>query len=419
MTQHKIPVDVIRQKFDLLKPGLNERMRRLWAAAEAQGFGWGGITAVAAATGLAPTTIRAGIGELQQPGTEASPSATLPGGRIRRLGGGRRPLIEQDPSLLADLESLVEPLTRGDPESPLRWTCKSTGKLAAELQAQGHKVSASKVGELLHVLRYSLQANCKTREGSSHPDRDAQFEHINARSQTFLAAAQPVISVDCKKKELLGDFKNGGREWQPKGQPEEVRVHDFVDKKLGKAIPYGVYDLSSNSGWVSVGVDHDTASFAVETVRRWWQQMGKPLYPQAEELLVVADSGGSNSARSRLWKTQMQQLADETGLRIAISHLPPGTSKWNKIEHRMFSFITLNWRGRPLLSHEVIVNLIGSTITQMGLRIQAELDTNLYPTGQKVSDEELAAVQLQRDPFHGEWNYVILPRTDASQVSID
>jgi hypothetical protein len=266
------------------------------------------------------------------------------------------------------------------------------------------------VGELLHTLQYSLQANRKTREGSSHPDRDEQFEYINRRTQAFQAEGQPVISVDCKKKELLGDFKNGGREWQPKGQPEEVRVHDFVDKELGKAVPYGVYDLSSNSGWVSVGLDHDTASFAVETVRRWWQQMGKPLYSQAEDLLVVADSGGSNSARSRLWKTQLQQLADETGLRIAVSHLPPGTSKWNKIEHRMFSFITLNWRGRPLLSHEVIVNLISSTSTRTGLRIRAELDTNLYPTGQKVSDEELAAVQLQREQFHGEWNYVISPR---------
>jgi len=410
MTKSKLPVDVIKQKFDLLKPGLNERMRRLWAAAEAQGYGWGGITAVAVATGLSHTTIRAGIAELQVPGTDSLSSATLPGGRIRRSGGGRRSLVEQDPGLLTDLERLVEPLTRGDPESPLRWTCKSTGKLAAELQAQGHAISASKVGELLHTLQYSLQANRKTREGSSHPDRDEQFEYINRRTQAFQAEGQPVISVDCKKKELLGDFKNGGREWQPKGQPEEVRVHDFVDKELGKAVPYGVYDLSSNSGWVSVGLDHDTASFAVETVRRWWQQMGKPLYSQAEDLLVVADSGGSNSARSRLWKTQLQQLADETGLRIAVSHLPPGTSKWNKIEHRMFSFITLNWRGRPLLSHEVIVNLISSTSTRTGLRIRAELDTNLYPTGQKVSDEELAAVQLQREQFHGEWNYVISPR---------
>jgi hypothetical protein len=419
MSTTKPSVDAIRQKFELLRPMLNERMRRLWAAAEAQGYGWGGITAVSAATGLAQTTIRAGIAELTQPATESASSAALPAGRVRRHGGGRRSLIEQDPDLLTDLELLVEPLTRGDPESPLRWTCKSTGKLAAELQAQGHRVSASKVGELLHALHYSLQANRKTREGSSHPDRDAQFEYINERTQSFQAESQPVISVDCKKKELLGDFKNSGREWQPKGQPEKVRVHDFMDKELGKAIPYGVYDLTTNSGWVSVGVDHDTASFAVETVRRWWQQMGKPLYPQAQELLIVADSGGSNSARSRLWKTELQQLADETGLRIAVSHLPPGTSKWNKIEHRMFSYITLNWRGRPLLSHEVIVSLIGSTTTQTGLRIRAELDANLYPTGKKVSDAELAAVQLQREAFHGEWNYVIVPRTNTPQSPLD
>lgn len=419
MTQHKTTVDVIRQKFELLKPELNERTRRLWAAVEAQGCGWGGITAVAAATGLSITTIRTGIQELQHLGTDSPPYALLPAGRIRRLGGGRRPLIEQDPSLLSALELLVEPLTRGDPESPLRWTCKSTGKLAAELQAQGHKVSASKVGKLLHALRYSLQANRKTREGSRHPDRDSQFEHINARSKTFLEAGQPMISVDCKKKELLGDFKNGGREWQPQGQPEEVRVHDFLDEELGKAIPYGVYDVAKNEGWVSVGMDHDTASFAVETVRRWWQQMGKPLYSHAEELLIVADSGGSNSARSRLWKTELQRLADETGLRIAVSHLPPGTSKWNKIEHRMFSFITLNWRGRPLLSREVVVSLIGNTSTQRGLRLQAAVDDNLYPTGQKVTDEELAAVHLQREAFHGEWNYTIIPRPRASQIPLD
>jgi transposase len=416
MSTSKPSVDVIRQKFELLKPMLNERMRRFWAAAEAQGYGWGGITAVSTATGLSQTTIRAGIAELTQPATESASSAALPAGRIRRQGGGCRSLIEQDPDLLTNLELLVEPLTRGDPESPLRWTCKSTGKLAAELQAQGHRVSASKVSELLHALGYSLQANRKTREGSSHPDRDAQFEYINGRIQSFQAESQPVISVDCKKKELLGDFKNSGREWQLKGQPEKVRVHDFMDKELGKAIPYGVYDLTTNSGWVSVGVDHDTASFAVETVRRWWQQMGKPLYPQAQELLIVADSGGSNSARSRLWKIELQQLANETGLRIAVSHLPPGTSKWNKIEHRMFSYITLNWRGRPLLSHEVIVSLIGSTTTQTGLRIRAEMDANHYPTGQKVSDAELAVVQLQREAFHGEWNYVILPRTSSPQL---
>jgi hypothetical protein len=398
-------VDDIRDKFNVLSPVMDERLRRLWAAAEATALGRGGIGAVAAATGLSRTTIARGIREQRALSLDEVPSR-----RIRRVGGGRKSVTIQDPSLLADLESLVDPVTRGDPQSPLRWTCKSTCRLAAELQAMAHTVSPRTVARLLRGLHYSLQAPRKTKEGGTHPDRNAQFEHINERAKTFQAQGQPVISVDAKKKELVGDFKNGGWEWQPMGEPEHVRVYDFPDKELGKAIPYGVYDVTTNAGWVSVGMDHDTAEFAVETVRRWWRQMGMRTYPHATELLIMADGGGSNGVRTRLWKTELQRLADETGLRLAVSHLPPGTSKWNKIEHRMFAYITQNWRGRPLVSHEVIVNLIGNTTTHTGLHIQAALDTNPYPTGKKVTDDALAAVHIERDVFHGEWNYTIMPR---------
>jgi hypothetical protein len=401
-------LEFIQSKYEMLRPVMDERMRRLWAAAEAKALGWGGIAVVAAATGLSRRTIATGLHEDQ--GLGETPLVKPQQQRIRRPGGGRKPLSEQDPTLLAHLEDLVEPLTRGDPESPLRWTCKSTYKLAAELRELGHRVGPSTVAHLLRQLEYSLQANRKTKEGASHPDRNAQFEHINAQTQEFQERGQAVVSVDAKKKELVGDFKNGGREWQPQKAPEEVRVYDFPDKELGKAIPYGVYDITANQGWVSVGCDHDTAVFAVETLRRWWRQMGSKTYPMASELLVTADGGGSNSSRSRLWKTELQRLADETGLRISVCHLPPGTSKWNKIEHRLFSAITQNWRCRPLVSHEVIVNLIGNTSTQRGLHIHAELDSNNYQTGIKVADDELAQVQIEKDSFHGEWNYTITPR---------
>jgi hypothetical protein len=395
----------IRSKYQTLRPAMNERMRRLWAAAEARALGHGGIEALHDATGLSRTTISAAIAQLDN---EADNS--LPPERARRPGGGRKPLTENDPTLLSRLEALVEPSTRGDPESPLRWTCKSLRKLAADLAEQGHRLSLQSVGNLLRRLDYRLQANQKTQEGAAHPDRDAQFSYINERTKAAQERTEPVISVDTKKKELVGNYKNSGREWRPKGEPEEVRVHDFVDVEVGKAIPYGVYDLTQNAGWVSVGVDHDTAEFAVATIARWWEQMGKPLYPEAGELQVMADGGGSNSSRSRLWKAALQRFADATGLRVSVSHFPPGTSKWNKIEHRMFSFITLNWRGRPLISHEVIVSLIGGTTTRTGLSIQAAVDPNPYPTRIKVSDAELAQIQIEGHEFHGEWNYTILPR---------
>ena len=398
-------VDLIKQKFETLCSFMDERMRRLWAAAEAQALGRGGITAVAAATGLSRTTITQGLRE-QQGRTEAERSPA----QIRRPGGGRKAVTERDTTLLRDVEALVDPLTRGDPQSPLRWTCKSTRRLATELQGLGHAVSARTVARLLRGMHYSLQANRKTQEGSAHPDRNAQFEYINERTKAFQARGQPVISVDTKKKELVGEFKNGGREWQPRGEPEYVRVYDFPDKELGKAIPYGVYDVTTNTGWVSVGRDHDTAEFAVATLQQWWRQMGVSTYPEATELLIIADGGGSNGVRIRLWKTELQRLADETGLRIAVCHLPPGTSKWNKIEHRMFAYITQNWRGRPLVSHEVVVNLIGNTTTQTGLHIRAALDPNRYETGKKITDEVLADIHIEHDRFHGEWNYTIIPR---------
>jgi hypothetical protein len=396
--------ETIRRKFDVLRPFLDERARRLWAAAEALALGRGGVTVVATATGMTRKTIRGGIRDLQ-----GSPGAPVPDQRQRAPGGGRKALSERDPTLLRDLEALVEPLTRGDPMSPLRWTCKSTRQLAAELTRQGHRLSHQKVAELLARLKYSLQGTRKTKEGTVHPDRDAQFSYINEQTQAFQARGQPVISVDTKKKELVGEFKNGGREWQPAGHPVPVRVHDFIDPDLGKAIPSGVYDLAANQGWVSVGTDHDTPAFAVESLRRWWEQMGRQSYPAARELLIIADGGGSNGSRPRRWKTELQDRANETGLRITVCHLPPGTSKWNKIEHRMFCHITQNWRGRPLVSHEVIVQLIGSTTTHTGLTVRAELDTNAYPTGVEVTDGELAAVHLLPADFHGEWNYTIAP----------
>jgi hypothetical protein len=398
----------LRRRYESLTPVLNERIRRLWAATEAREIGWGGVTTVALATGLSPTTIGAGLQELRA--SAVGPTAGSSSLRIRRSGGGRKPATSYDPSLLADLEALVDPVTRGDPQSPLRWTCKSTRKLAEALQQRGHEVGYRTVAALLGQLGYSLKSNRKTKEVASHPDRNAQFQYINDQVRRFQRRGQPVVSVDTKKKELIGDFKNAGREYQPEGCPEEVRVHDFQDKELGKAIPYGVYDLTANRGWVSVGIDHDTARFAAESLRRWWVNMGSKVYPEAAELLVTADSGGSNGVRVRLWKLAVQELADVTGLRIKVCHLPPGTSKWNKIEHRMFCHITENWRGRPLLSREVIVNLIGSTRTESGLRIEAALDTNSYPKGVEVSDEEMAGLRIKRDKFHGDWNYTISPR---------
>ena len=349
----------IRRKFRTLRPEMDERLRRQWAAAEAREFGWGGVSLVALATGLSRPTITAGLHDLKRPAQERATEAT----RVRRPGGGRRPLTEIDRGLLVALEALIEPTARGDPESSLRWTCKSTRRLAQELTQQKHPVGPSTVATLLRRAGYSLQANRKTREGASHPDRNAQFEYINACVQQFQRRGQPAISVDTKKKELIGDFRNGGREWRPQGEPEEVRVHDFLDKTLGKAIPYGVYDMLNNQGWVSVGINHDTAQFAVHSIHRWWSKMGHRHFPRARQLLITADGGGSNSHRSRLWKLSLQQLADDLELKLFVCHLPPGTSKWNKIEHRLFSFITQNWRGRPLVSHQAIVNLIGSTTT--------------------------------------------------------
>ena len=394
--------DGIKRRFELLVPVMDERTRRLVAAAEALALGWGGATAVSEATGVSRRAIREGAKELSQPRQAA-------GGRVRREGGGRKKTVAKDPTLLADLERLVEPVTRGDPESPLRWTCKSMRKLAAELNGMGHRTSQHLVADLLRELGYSLQANRKTLEGASHPDRDAQFRHISEQAQAFQSSVDPVISVDAKKKELVGDFKNGGREWRPRGKPEPVRVHDFAIRELGKVNPYGVYDVAKNAGWVSVGVDHDTAAFAVQSIRAWWKTMGQPEYPSARRLLITADGGGSNGSRVRLWKVELQKLANETGLAISVCHLPPGTSKWNKVEHRLFSFISQNWRGRPLVSHEVIVNLIAATTTKTGLSVRCRLDTGTYPAGLRVSDKEMAAIQIQHDAFHGEWNYTILP----------
>jgi Rhodopirellula transposase DDE domain len=396
----------IRRKFRLVAVELDERRRRQWAAAEAREVGWGGISLVARATGLSRPTIMAGLKDLQL----SSKSRAVAAVRVRCPGGGRWALTQADPGLLEALERLIEPATRGDPMSPLRWTCKSTAKLAEELTRQNHPVSDRTVALLLKQSGYSLQANRKTREGSSHPDRNAQFEYINHQVSAFHRRRQPVISVDTKKKELVGEFKNPGEEWHPQGQPETVNVHDFPDPKLGKAIPYGVYDLACNEGWVSVGIDHDTAEFACASIHRWWNEMGSARFPQATELLITADGGGSNSSRNRLWKKSLQSLADELDMTMHVRHFPPGTSKWNKIEHRLFCFITKNWRGRPLTTYEVIVNLIASTTTKAGLTVRAALDPRRYETGIAVTDEELANLRVTPARFHGDWNYSIEPR---------
>lgn len=401
-------VDLIQAKYEALKAELDERNRRLWSAVEANSLGYGGIVAVAQATGLSESTIRLGQQELKG---HLGSVGTLQERRIRRQGGGRKSLLQEDSEILEALEKLVEPSSRGDPMSPLCWTCKSTRRLAKELSQEGHRVSHTKVYQLLRQLNYSLQSTRKTREGSSHPDRNKQFEYINQQVRLFQNQNQPVVSVDAKKKELVGDFANKGCEYQPKGKPEEVRVYDFVDKNLGKALPYGIYDVTQNCGWVSVGVDHDTAEFAIATLKQWWEHMGKQMYPHAQQLLITADGGGSNSSRSRLWKTELQKFSQTTGLEVSVCHFPPGTSKWNKIEHRLFSHITENWRGRPLISHEVVVNLIANTRTEAGLHVEADIDRKQYPIGRKVSNDELAKVNLFQADFHGEnWNYVIKPK---------
>jgi Rhodopirellula transposase DDE domain len=393
----------IGEKFRALAGELNERQRRLWAASEARAGGRGGIAATARATGVSVPTIRKGIAELES-GEHLDP------GQVRKRGGGRRPLTEKDPTLLGDLEQLLQAGRRGDPESLLVWTSRSVRNLAGALREQGHTVHFTTVAKLLGLLGYGLQANVKTREGSQHPDRDAQFEHINTIANAAIDAGQPVISVDCKKKELVGDFKNAGREWHPKGNPELVRVHDFKDKQLGKAIPYGVYDVASNQGWVNVGIDHDTAEFAVNSIRSWWQNLGQARYPEATRLQITADCGGSNGNRVRLWKVELQKLAEETGLEIGVCHLPPGTSKWNRIEHRLFSYITINWRGKPLHSLETVINLISATTTSAGLKVYARLDEGSYPDKIKVPDQDINAVNLTGDEFHPEWNYTIKPK---------
>jgi len=394
----------IRSRYESLAPVMDERVTRLWAASEAQALGRGGVAAVTEATGILGKRIRSGMRDLKEIG-HCPPKEPARQQRVRRPGAGRKPLTETDPTLVSDLDGLVEPVTRGDPESPLRWTCKSVRKLAEELCAMGHQVGPQKVSELLHEMGYSLQGTRKTREGSAHPDRNGQFEHINAQARSFQRAGEPVISVDTKKKELVGDFANGGKEWRPAGEPEPVRVHDFIDERLGKAIPYGVYDIGRNEGWVNVGINHDTAEFAVESIRRWWRRMGRRAYPHASRLLLTADGGGSNGYRTRLWKLEIQRFANESGLDVTVAHYPPGTSKWNKIEHRMFCHITQNWRGRPLESVETVVSLIGNTTTKTGLRIKAALDPHLYEKALTVSDQELASLHIKPHRFHGEWNY--------------
>ena len=391
----------IAEKLAIVLPHLNEKQRRLLIAAEAKTLGWGGISKVAQATGVSRVTIHKALTEIEGKKIIAE--------RVRKPGGGRKDITEYHPNILEKLEALVDPVTRGDPRSPLRWTCKSTRQLSQELGRKGYSISNVTVADLLHRLDYSLQANAKALEGASHPDRDAQFQYINRRVQGFLRRHQPVISVDTKKKELVGNFKNGGREWQPKGEPEKVEIHDFASPEFPKVIPYGVYDIGKNMGWVNVGTDHDTASFAVASIRRWWFGMGREVYPAGTDLLICADCGGSNGYRIRLWKMELQTLASETGLRITICHFPPGTSKWNKVEHRLFSHISMNWRGRPLVSHEVIVKLIGETTTSTGLEIKAQLDKRRYPVKVKVTDEEMKMVKIRAHKFHGEWNYSISP----------
>jgi len=399
-------IERTRRKFQALTMAMDERMRRQWAAAEAMELAWGGISCVARATGLSRTTILAGIRELRL--QESSPALPSPG--IRRPGGGRKLLLETDPGLWDALDALVDPLTRGHPESPLRWTCKSTRRLAEELSRQGHPVSDRTVARLLYDAGYSLQANRKTREGKNHPDRNAQFEYINEQVRRVQKRGRPVVSIDTKKKENVGDFKNPGQEWRPEDDPQKVRVHDFKDQELGKAIPHGVYDMTNNQGWVSVGIHHDTAHFAVNSIRQWWERMGQERFPRARELMITADGGGSNNYRSRLWKVALQNLANDLDFKLRVCHFPPGTSKWNKIEHRLFSYITSNWRGQPLVSLQTIVNLIASTTTKTGLIVRAAVDTNEYETGIKVSDEEMAKLRISPCEFHGEWNYTITPQ---------
>jgi len=403
----------LKKKYETLSPLLDERSFRLCVAADAQTIGYGGVTQVAAAAGISRTTVHAGLKELA---AEATGTLQLAGKRIRKTGAGRKFRTDLDPTLLADLDRLLDPVTRGDPMSPLRWTCKSTPKLTVELRALGHTVSQPTVWRLLEALGYSMQSNRKTHEGTEHPDRNAQFEFLNATVSAFLARGEPVISVDTKKKELVGDFKNVGREWQKKGQPVAVRMHDFVDKELGKAIPYGVYDLGRNEGWVSVGITHDTAEFAVETIRRWWERMGRQAYPAAQTVLITADGGGSNGARLRLWKWELCQWTEEVGIEVHVRHFPPGTSKWNKIEHRMFCHITENWRGQPLTSLMTIVNMIGATHTDQGLAIQAEVDERQYATGRIISDQEMAQLPLIPCDFHGTWNYRVTPKSGAESA---
>ena len=402
----------MRSKYEMLSGRLDERSLRLCLASDAIALGRGGISLVAMAAGVSRTTIHAGLRELRERGSWSSAEEAIDSHkrRIRRPGGGRKSLAETDETLLEDLNRMLDPVTRGDPMSPLRWTCKSTTKLAAELRKMGHRVSQATVWRLLDELGYSMQSNRKGREGSKHPDRNAQFEFINASAREFLERGWPVISVDTKKKELIGPFKNAGREWQKKGEPVEVNMHDFADPALGKVIPYGVYDIGRNEGWVSVGISHDTAQFAVEAIRRWWRQMGRRAYPTAPEILITADGGGSNGARVRLWKLEVQRLADELGLRVSVRHFPPGTSKWNKIEHRMFCPITENWRGRPLISRLAVVELIAATRTAQGLALYAELDETSYETGKAVSDEQMRSLAIERCEFHGEWNYRLSPR---------
>jgi hypothetical protein len=399
----------VKGHYVRLSPVMNERVARLWAATEAQTLGRGGVALVARATGMSPRRIAAGVKELDELAAASPVEAAPQAQRIRRAGAGRPPLTETNPEVLGRLQTLVDPGARGDPEAPLRWTIKSVRTLAAELGEHGHEVSASKVGDLLKRLGYSLQAPRKKREGTQHPDRNAQFEYINGKARSFQRRGQPVISVDTKKKELVGDFKNGGRDWHPKGAAPEVCVHDFVDKELGKAIPYGVYDVGRNEGWVSVGIDHDTAEFAVESIWRWWREMGRAVYPKAADLLITADAGGSNAPRTRLWKRELQRLANDAGLRLTVCHYPPGTSKWNKIEHRLFCHITRNWRGRPLESRETIVSLIAATSTTTGLRVRAALDTKSYEKGIKVTAADLADLHIKPHAFHGDWNYDVRP----------
>jgi hypothetical protein len=394
----------LRAKHAALASVFTERSRRLWAASEARALGHGGIAVVERATGISRSTIQRGLRELEA-------DAALPPDRSRRAGGGRKSATLLDPTLLRDLDALVEPTAPGDPDSPLRWSCKSTRTLAVALQALGHSVSHTVVAELLHQLGYSLQGNVKTREGRQHPDRDAQFRYLADTVTRAQRQGQPAISVDTKKKELVGDFKNGGRRWRRKGEPDRVRVHDFIIREPGhgKAIPYGVYDLRRDEGWVSVGIDHDTASFAVNAIRRWWRQMGRGAYPRARSLVITADAGGSNGPRVRLWKWELQQLANRTGLAITVCHFPPGTSKWNQIEHRLFSHIAMNWRGTPLVSLAAIVSLIASTRSRSGLRVRSEIDRRRYPDGVTITDEQMATVRLKRHEFHGDWNYTIYP----------